>query len=273
MGGLSPLGSKLYMKLQLETSIYQEVEKLYDELSEYYQLLYPDIEESNRRIAKEIDLKILKPMKAKKILECACGTGHMVIELAKLGYEVTGSDISSKMIEKSISNAKKAGVDVRFIRSNFLDLSANIEEKFDIIICRGNSFSHIKPEDFEVALENMGSALKKGGICYVDIRDYESAIREKPLFEHRAHLRFDSTDVVSFYILDYKGDLRTYNIFFVFFDRKNNTVSHKLITINGYFVFENALITAFKKAGFKDIKRIKLDNEPKGINIYIGIKK
>ena len=47
------------MKLQLEMSIYQEVEKLYDELSEYYQLLYPDIEESNRRIAKEIDLKIL----------------------------------------------------------------------------------------------------------------------------------------------------------------------------------------------------------------------
>ena len=153
------------------------------------------------------------------------------------------------MIEKSISNAKKAGVDVRFIRSNFLDLSANIEEKFDIIICRGNSFSNI------------------------DIRDYESAIREKPLFEHRAHLRFDSTDVVSFYILDYKGDLRTYNIFFVFFDRKTDTVSHKLITINGYFVFENALITGFKKAGFKDIKRIKLDNEPKGINIYIGIKK
>ena len=65
MGGLSPLGSKLYMKLQLETSIYQEVEKLYDELSEYYQLLYPDIEESNRRIAKEIDLKILKPMNSR----------------------------------------------------------------------------------------------------------------------------------------------------------------------------------------------------------------
>jgi SAM-dependent methyltransferase len=260
------------MKLQLEMSAYQQVEIVYDELSEYYHFLYPDIEELNKKIAQELDLKILKPLKVHKILDCSCGTGHMVIELAKLGYNVSGSDISSKMIDRSISNANQAGVNVNFLQSNILDLSSNIKEKFDAVICRGNSFSHIEPNDFEIAINNMKSVLKKGGICYVDIRNYEVAVRERPLFEHRAHMRFDSTDIVSFYILDYKEDSRTYNIFFVFFDRNTNTVSHKLISIDGFYVFEDALIAAFKNTGFEDIKKIKLDSESKDINIYIGKK-
>lgn len=267
------MNNGLILKTRLELAYYQNVEKLFDDLSEYYDFLYPDIRSNNELLCKELSNKILKPANAQKIIDCSCGTGHTAIQLAKLGYSVTGLDISSKMIERATSNAAESGVDVNFVQSNILNLYANIREKVDIVICRGNSFSHIKPNDFEAALENMRAVLKKGGICYVDTRDFEEVNRKKSLFEHRAHSYLNSKDVVSFYVFDYKKNLRAYNIFFVFFDRKTNTVSHKLITINGYFVFENALIAAFKKAGFKDIKRIKLDNEPKGINIYIGIKK
>ena len=254
-------------------SIYQRVEKLYDELSEYYHLLYPDIENLNQRIAKEFDLKVLKSMNIRKIHECACGTGHMAIELAKLGYEVTGSDLSGKMIERSIYNADQAGAEVRFLQSNILDLAKNVNDEYDLVICRGNSFSHIHPEDYKFAIKNMSYILKKAGYCYVDTRNWEVIIHEKPLFEHRAHLRLDSKDVVSYYILDYKENLRTYNIFFVFFDRKTNAISHKLITIDGFYVFENALIDAFKEMGFKDIRKIKLESEFKNTDIYMGRKK
>ena len=119
----------------------------------------------------------------------------------------------------------------------------------------------------------MSYILKKAGYCYVDTRNWEVIIHEKPLFEHRAHLRLDSKDVVSYYILDYKENLRTYNIFFVFFDRKTNAISHKLITIDGFYVFENALIDAFKEMGFKDIRKIKLESEFKNTDIYMGRKK
>ncbi|MEK6689973.1 MAG: class I SAM-dependent methyltransferase [Nitrospirota bacterium] len=261
------------MKLQLETSSYQQVEILYDELSEYYHFLYTDIEGINKKIAQELDLKLLKPLGIQKILDCSCGTGHMIIELAKLGYEVTGSDISGKMIERSISNAIRAGIkNINFFQTNILDLSSNIKEKFDAVICRGNSFSHIEPNDFEIAIKNMGTLLKKGGLCYIDIRNYEAVIQEKPLFEHRAHLQFGSKDIVSFYILDYKENSRTYNIFFVFFDRESNSISHKLVTIDGYFVFEDDLLRAFKNAGFENIKKMQLENESKDINILRGTK-
>lgn len=267
------MNNRLILKTRLELAYYQNVEKLFDDLSQYYDFLYPDIRSNNELLCKELSNKILKPENVQNVLDCCCGTGHTAIQLAKLGFRVTGLDISSKMIERATSNAAEIGVDVNFGQSNILDLVANIKEKFDIVICRGNSFSHIKPDDFEAALENMRAVLKKGGICYVDTRNFEEVSRKKPLFEHRAYSHLNSKDVISFYVFDYKKNLRAYNIFFVFFDRKTNNVSHKLITISGYFVFENALVTAFKKAGFKDIKRIKIDNEPKGINTYIGIKK
>lgn len=260
------------MNLLQEIPIYEKVENIYDELSEYYHFLYPDIEDLNRKIASELNLKLLKPTNTKKILECACGTGHLAIELAKLGYEVTGLDLSKQMIRHAISNAKKANVDIKFIHSNILSLSMNIEDKFDVVICRGNSFSHINPNDMEMAFENINFVLKTGGICYVDIRNYEVALCEKPLFEHRAHLRVDEKDIISFYIFDYKENIRTYNIFFIFFDKNTKTISYKLVTIDGFIVYENTLLNAFKTGGFEGIKKISLDSESKDINVYLGIK-
>ncbi len=260
------------MKLQLEISRYQQVESLYDELSEYYRFMYQDIEGVNKKIAQDLDLNVFRPSGVQRILDCSCGTGHMAIELTKLGYQVTGSDISAKMIEQSKSNAKLSGVRIDFRQSNILDLASHIKDNFDAVICRGNSFSHIKPVDFEIAIKNMGVVLKRGGLCYIDIRDYEQIKKEKPLFEHRAHLRTDSKDIVSFYVLDYKEDSRTYNIFFIIFDRESNTVSHKLVTIDGFFVYEDDLLRAYRNAGFDDIKKTKLANESKDIQIYIGKK-
>ncbi|MBF8275358.1 MAG: methyltransferase family protein [Candidatus Brocadiaceae bacterium] len=256
----------------LNKSIYKTFEYLFDELAEYYQFLYPNIGELNFNIAKELDSKILKPIKARKILDCTCGIGLLAIELSKLGYEVAGSDISNRMLENAVDNANKAGTKVKFVHSNILNLSKNIEEKFDVVICKGNSFSNINPEAFEEALENISSVLNKNGICYIDIRNHEEVIKQKPLFEHRSHVRLNSKDVVCFYIFDYKENLRTYNTFFVFYDRKTNTISHKLISIDGFFVFKKDLIRAFEKAGFKDIKKIKFDSESKDVDIYVGKK-
>lgn len=253
-------------------SIYKTFENSFNDLAEYYQFLYPNIEELNRNLAKEIDSKILKPMNAKKILDCTCGIGLLAIELSRLGYDVTGSDISNRMLQYAVENANKMGTKVKFVLSNILKLSENIEEKFDAVICKGNSFSNINPDDFEEALKNISSVLNKNGICYIDIRNHENVIKEKPLFEHRSHIRLNSKDIVCFYTFDYKENLRTYNTFFVFYDRKTKTISHKLISIDGFFVLKNDLIRAFKKVGFKDIKKIKFDSESKDIDIYVGKK-
>ena len=50
-----------------------------------------------------------------RVLDLACGVGRHSIELAKLGYRVTGVDISPAFIERARELAAEAGVDVEFV--------------------------------------------------------------------------------------------------------------------------------------------------------------
>ena len=50
-----------------------------------------------------------------RVLDLACGVGRHAIELAKLGYRVTGVDISPVFIERARELADEAGADVEFV--------------------------------------------------------------------------------------------------------------------------------------------------------------
>lgn len=75
-------------------------------------------------------LSLLLEQQPKKILEVGCGTGYLSIELAKHGWDVTGTDINPKAIEVSKRNAERAGASVAFVES---DLFENVRGRFDII--------------------------------------------------------------------------------------------------------------------------------------------
>ena len=71
--------------------------------------------------------------KGAKILDVGCGTGRHAVELAKRGYNVTGLDISEKMLELAEEKCRKEDVNVNFIHADATDF--NLEEKFDAAIC------------------------------------------------------------------------------------------------------------------------------------------
>ncbi len=262
----------VWMMLQQNESIYQSIEDFYDHLSDYYHYLFCNIGDFNRNLAQEIDTKILKPHKIRKILECACGTGHFLVELAKLGYEVTGIDLSNNLLEQAKSNARKSGVKANFAHANMLNLSNIGQDEFDFVICRGNSIPHLPVQDISFAIKNMSSVLKRGGICYIDTRDFDLALREKPLFEFRSHFRENSDDVIVYYIFDYHEDYRTCHVVLNFFNRTTNTIISKHFSIDVFNILESEMRTALKKAGFKDIEKLKLDNDFDYINTYLGVK-
>ena len=58
--------------------------------SEYFEKI---LEEHYRRVFKDKEIK--------SILDCSFGTGNLTFVLDKLGFDLTGSDISEKMIKKS----------------------------------------------------------------------------------------------------------------------------------------------------------------------------
>lgn len=70
----------------------------------------------------ENDLKLLGPVKGKKILEIGCGGGQNSIAFAKQGATATGLDLSDKQIEFAKELARKEGVKVRFIRGDMTNM-------------------------------------------------------------------------------------------------------------------------------------------------------
>lgn len=77
----------------------------------------------------------LLPPPPATVLDIGCGTGTLSIVLAGLNYEVTGIDLSERMIAKTETKAKAAGYAIPFkVMDAFNpDFSA---QQFDVIVCR-----------------------------------------------------------------------------------------------------------------------------------------
>lgn len=96
------------------------------------------------------------------VLDVACGTGDLSIELLKRGYSVTGIDLSEEMLE--IAKQKTATANSQFSILNFQLGNAEslpfLDASFDAVTCAFGirNFVHL-----EKGLEEMTRVLKPGG--------------------------------------------------------------------------------------------------------------
>ena len=80
----------------------------------------------------EAALKELSPDR-NKVLDLCCGSGCIGVALAVCGgAQVTAADISANALDMTERNARRNGVSVELIRSDFLD---EITGPFDMIVC------------------------------------------------------------------------------------------------------------------------------------------
>jgi 2-polyprenyl-3-methyl-5-hydroxy-6-metoxy-1,4-benzoquinol methylase len=105
----------------------------YDEFAANYHWLYSDYVSSGKAYLDE-HADILKDAGPRaRILDCSCGIGTLPIALAKLGYDVTGTDGSPGMIEQAHLAATNANVEVPLTCSTWEDLPAHVTGPFDLI--------------------------------------------------------------------------------------------------------------------------------------------
>ncbi|MCB1201867.1 MAG: class I SAM-dependent methyltransferase [Leptospiraceae bacterium] len=133
----------------------------------------------NARAKSEGDFFIqeLKKLGVTKVLDVATGTGFHSIQLKNAGFDVTSVDGSAEMLTKAFDNAKRYGHILKTVHSDWRELNLNIHEKFDAIICLGNSFTHLFEErDRRKALAEFYAALRHDGVLIIDQRNYDSIL-------------------------------------------------------------------------------------------------
>ncbi|SET35631.1 glycine/sarcosine N-methyltransferase [Nitrosomonas marina] len=133
----------------------------------------------NARIQSEGSFFIdkLKERGCRQILDVATGTGFHSVRLLEAGFEVVSADGSAEMLSKAFANARSRGHILRTVQADWRWLNRDVHQKFDAIICLGNSFTHLFNEnDRRKALAEFYAALRHDGVLILDQRNYDALI-------------------------------------------------------------------------------------------------
>jgi SAM-dependent methyltransferase len=102
-----------------------------------------------------------------RILDLCCGTGQIAARLAELGYEVTGLDGSSGMLDFARLNSPRTDFILADARSFRLPEGT---APFDLVVSSFDSLNHILTvEELDQVFQNVYRSLVEGGIFLFDL--------------------------------------------------------------------------------------------------------
>lgn len=146
----------------------------YTKLAEHYDKVYHYINYDKQAEFFAKLIKIYNKSKNKNVLDVACGTGTHANLLQKIGFSVTGLDISKEMLRE----AKKKNPKVNFVLGDMKN--PKLKERFGTIICFFNSILYNKnKEEMETALKNFYFELQRGGLLIFDAVDKSVGLNSK----------------------------------------------------------------------------------------------
>ena len=103
------------------------------------------------------------------VLDLACGTGNMTLELARRGYDMTGLDLSDEMLAEADRKAREEG------REDILLLSGDMAE-FELygtvgaVVCCLDGINHLtRREELDACFALVANYLDPGGLFCFDV--------------------------------------------------------------------------------------------------------
>lgn len=111
-----------------------------------------------------------------RILDVGCGYGRHSVELARMGFQVTGLDFSDVQLDRARERAAAAGVEVEWRQGD--SRAMTFESEFDAAINMFLSFGYFETDAEHLAmLQGVVRALRPGGKFLLDFWNREREIR------------------------------------------------------------------------------------------------
>ena len=139
----------------------------YSFFAKYYDELTQNVEYS-RRADYFSALLLSCGIESGTVLDLACGTGSLTVELAKRGYDMIGVDASGDMLCRAQNKAFESGVSSMFLcqRMQELDLYGTV----DAAVCSLDSINHLTDEeDVRRTFERLRLFVAPGGVFIFDV--------------------------------------------------------------------------------------------------------
>ncbi len=140
----------------------------YEALASFYDGLNPDVDytvwsDFFKTVFDKYGIK-----NTKLVLDLACGTGSMALELSKKGYEVIGVDLSSEMLMEANVKAIENGCNILFLNQDMckLDLYGTV----DACVCTLDSLNYLTDiKSLKKCLSLVNNFMNDGGIFVFDV--------------------------------------------------------------------------------------------------------
>jgi ubiquinone/menaquinone biosynthesis C-methylase UbiE len=201
----------------------------------------------------DIDFYKKEAHKAKgKVLEIACGTGRIYLELLKNGIDAYGIDISQNMLKILEKKAKDLGLKPKIKKADMRNFKLN--QKFSLISIPFTSFLHnLTIEDQIKTLKNVRKHLESNGKLILDfffpnpeviLKRYGKEIKEIIKTKDRKYIR-----VTKSYFIDEPNQIvETINIL----KEKDRTIWRQKFRVA--FIYKREFELLLYLAGFKKWK-------------------
>jgi SAM-dependent methyltransferase len=151
------------------------IEAHYTELlGPVYTWMVGDINVALARGDLELDALLLASKAGGTALDLGAGFGLHAIPLARRGFSVVAIDTYEPLLEEL--NSLRGSLPIRTVNANLLAFRAHVATPVDVIVCMGDTLTHLPNHSCVVALfEDVAASLSHGGLFVTTFRDYASA--------------------------------------------------------------------------------------------------
>ncbi|HEU4559200.1 MAG TPA: class I SAM-dependent methyltransferase [Longimicrobium sp.] len=113
------------------------------------------------------------------VLELACGTAQIAVEIAARGHRTTGLDLSASMLRAARERADAAGVELRLVEGDMRRFE--LGERFGLVFIPRNSLLHCTgTEDILAVFHAARRHLAEGGVFAFDVFNPDVRILATP---------------------------------------------------------------------------------------------
>jgi SAM-dependent methyltransferase len=156
----------------------------------YYDIIYDADTRKEADLLEHVFRKFATAGKTRRVLEPACGSGRLVIEMARRGWSASGFDGSAKMLGFAKERLTKAGLKARLWEDWMQSFEVPAGASYDLAHCFINTFRYLLTEkDARAFFQRVTAALRPGGVFVLGLHltdyDRESCEHERWVMDRK----------------------------------------------------------------------------------------
>ncbi len=221
----------------------------YDVLAKFYDRFNSEIDYKGwaEDISHYLESKSVE--KSAKILDIACGTGKMTLELAKMGYSLTGVDLSEEMLSVAQNAMAELSLYPTLVCQDMTCL--DLAQTYDAAVCCLDSVNYIKSKEaLDGFFARAAEHIRVGGYLFFDVN---TEYKFKNIYGNNSYI-YDEKDVYCVWQNFYVARRRMCDFDLTFFIKNpDGSYTRSFETQREYLYTDKELSELLEKNGFETV--------------------